>query len=394
MSMSKGWITGIVVVAVSCAAIAWGLAQMSERRAAEAAAAERVAVAEAKARLAEMKRRELAAREYSRAQAELEMRRRQEQEQREIDASLAPFRESPRQRGIEYLNERNWQKLDELVDSLAASGKRSSDGDWELQEVTAGISGVFKYTTETDEALQKKPAAYQRERPESAFAPILTAMQLHAAAWRARGSGYSTSVTKEGWQLFKERNDQALKAVLGARSRSERLPAWYVEAIAIGQDANIEDDLLTELFEQGIQRFPGYYPIYSAYARQFAPRWGGTYEAADSFIRAQVADKPKPEADLLYSHLYRKVDYFGGKDRDFFKESLVSWSRLRAGYEMLIQQYPDKLNRADFAAYACRAEDGSGYMKFRKSITPDDFREVAPDGITLEVCDARFLTEA
>ena len=269
---SKGLIAGIVVVAVVATAVAWGLSRESERRAAEAAAAERVAVAEAKARLAEKERRRLAQLAFTEAQGQLEMQKRREQHEREMQARLAPFREAPRQRGVAYLNEGNWQELDELVDSLAASGKRSADGGWELQSVTAGISSVFTHTSESDESMQKKLAAYQRERPESAFAPILLAMQLHATAWRARGGGYSSSVTKEGWKLFRERNKQALKTILAARSRSDRLPAWYVEAIAISLDTNIEDELVTKLFEEGIDRFPGYYAIYSAYVRQFAPR--------------------------------------------------------------------------------------------------------------------------
>jgi hypothetical protein len=30
-------------------------------------------------------------------------------------------------------------------------------------------------------------------------------------------------------------------------------------------------------------------------------------------------------------------------------------------------------------------------MKFRNGVTSDDFMEVAPQGISLEVCNARFL---
>jgi hypothetical protein len=389
---AKGWIAGIVVVAVAAAAVGWGLTQRSERLAAEAAAAERVAVAEAKERLTEMKRRALAQRAYTEEKGRLEMEKRREQTEREMRAQSAAWREEPRQRGAAYFKEGNWKKLDELVDSLAASGQRSPDGGWELQSVASGIGGIFNYHPDiSDEGLQEKLASYQRDRPESAFAPILPAMYLSSAAWRARGSGYSSSVTDEGWKLFHQRSTQALKVILAARSRSERLPLWYVEAISTGLDANIEDEHLTALLEEGVKRFPDYYPIYKAYVRQLAPRWGGTYAGADAFVRAQVADRPNPEADVLYSYLYQKIDYFDGSAVDFFEKSLVSWSRFRAGFEASLQKYPDKLNKANFVAYACRARDGSAYMKFRNGVTSEDFMEVAPQGITLEVCDARFL---
>ena len=177
-----------------------------------------------------------------------------------------------------------------------------------------------------------------------------------------------------------------------SRPRSNSLPTWYEQAIKIGLDAGIERDQLNELFEEGIGRFPGYHAIYAAFVRQFVPRWGGNYADADAFVRAQVAAASNTEGEALYTHLYWEIDARGGYELRFFEDSLVDWSRMRAGFEALLKKYPEKLNRASFASYACRAGDGSAYLKLRKDISKSDFFEVAPPGVSLEVCDARFIT--
>ena len=100
-----------------------------------------------------------------------------------------------------------------------------------------------------------------------------------------------------------------------------------------------------------MQRFGDYDPIYYSFIRQFAPRWGGSYE----------------------------------------EESLVDWSRMKKGFEMLVKEFPKStVYPAAFAAYACRAGDAVTYFKVRQTVSPQAFVDEAPQGISLDVCDARF----
>jgi hypothetical protein len=62
------------------------------------------------------------------------------------------------------------------------------------------------------------------------------------------------------------------------------------------------------------------------------------------------------------------------------------------GFELLMKDFPNsKRNQAFFVAYACRAKDAATYTKWRQTMPPGLFQQVAPDGISLEVCDARFM---
>lgn len=298
------------------------------------------------------------------------------------------FMKEPEWLGQMHLGAREWMELDALVEKLAASGERSEDGRFHLYLLTAGIAARFHDDLDVDN--KGKFAEYRQQIPNSAFLPILEAMQMHATAWQARGEGLSSTVTPEGRQLFQERNEAAWELILAAKKTSDRLPTWYEQAIAIGTDADVRNDELTAIFNEGIKRFPGYHSIYFTYARQFAPRWGGDYDSADAFINARVAAKTNPDGEVLYTRLYWLIDQYAA-DPDFFDSSHVSWPRMRAGFEQLMKQFPNsRRNHASFVAYACRAGDGTTYFKWRQSVHPGFFRQVAPHGINLDVCDVRF----
>ena len=95
---------------------------------------------------------------------------------------------------------------------------------------------------------------------------------------------------------------------------------------------------------------------------------------------------------MLYTRLYWVIDQYAAADPDFFEASRVSWPRMRTGFELLMKEFPNsQRNQASFLAYACRARDAVTYAKWRTTVHPGFFQQVAPDGISLDVCDARFM---
>lgn len=301
------------------------------------------------------------------------------------------FMKQPEWLGQKYLGAREWVELDALVEKLAVSGERADDGRFQLYLLTNGIADRLRILDPAEQNLATKLEEYRKQVPNSAFAPLLEAMELHISAWRARGPGLASSVPEEAWALFRERNAAAWELMLLAKQTSGRLPTWYELAISIGMDAGIGDDVLTAIFNEGIQRFPGYHSIYFSYARQFAPRWGGDYKTADAFVTAQAAAKSNMEGEVLYTRLYWEIDEFAGAGPDFFEASQVSWRRMRTGFELLMKEFPNsQRNQAFFVAYACRARDATSYARWRPTVQPGFFQQAAPYGISLEVCDRRF----
>jgi len=303
------------------------------------------------------------------------------------------FLRTPEWLGPVWVEGSEWANLEEMVESLAVTQSRADDGQYQLYKVTNSVDAYFlRQGEDRDELILTRLADYKKQYPNSAFAAILPAMQLHAAAWRARGHGFASTITPEGDALWHERNKNAWKVIQASKKRGDRLPVWYEQAISIGLDSGASADDLATIFSEGIQRFPGYDPIYYAFIRQFAPRWGGSYEEADAFITSQVAAKTNVQGEELYTRLYWLIDDYEAGNPDFFETSLVDWSRMKAGFEQLIKEFPkSEVYPAAFAAYACRAGDTGAYFRLRKTVSRPAFADLAPQGISLDVCDARFI---
>lgn len=403
MVRGKGLLAGMAIAAIGIAVgipVGWVLAETSDRRVIERVEANKARVAIQSARAASIQQREKLARAAEQAIADREARvareKRAAEENRiqEVRAKAAATMQRPQYASQTYLRDGDWKRLEELVDSLSTSRKRAPDGRYELANFAWGVSAVFRHPGDiSDGQMQERLKAYQEQFPQSALAAILPAMQLHAAAWRARGGGYASSVTDRGWALFRERTLLAWDKISAVRSRGDRLPLWYEEAINIGIDAGIDANVLKALFDEGIRRFPGYHPIYRAYSRQLAPRWGGDYRDADEFVRHQVAAETNPEGEMMYALLYWQIDGHDGHRVEFFEQSRVDWRRMRAGFEILLEKYPADSNRSVFTVYACRSGDESTYLKLRRQVDEEDFENWAPPGISLEVCDAQFMTQ-
>jgi hypothetical protein len=297
--------------------------------------------------------------------------------------------------GQAYFGAAEYGKLEAVVQEYIKLKTRTEDGRFALFMLTWRLSDWLElWDEDQDSVMTAKLAEWREQFPRSALEPIVAAMQVHATAWRARGRGFSSTVTDEGWKLFAERNQRAWRILMDNKKDSSALPTWYEQAIGIGNDANIPDQALRKLFDEGVRRYPGYHPLYFAYARHLSPRWGGNYADADAFIREQVTAKTNPEGEILYARLYWVIDQYDGASPSFFDDSLVSWPRMRGGFERMMREYPkSKWNQASFAVFACRARDATTYGVLRPKVDAEQFKMAAPEGISLEVCDARFLTK-
>lgn len=316
-----------------------------------------------------------------------------------ISPSSAPrpaFMNTPGWLGQEYFVQDKFAKLEALVAEYQKSDTRIADGRHALYLLTAELSNSLRRSDSLeDQHTAEKLATWHEQFPQSALQPIVAAMQMYQTAWRARGSGHDSNVTEEGLQIFHERNLSALKILMDNKKRSSTLPTWYEYAMFVSRDLGMPEEASRELFDEGIRKFPGYYGIYFAYAQQLSPSWGGSWEAADAFIVEQTAAKSNKLGEILYMRLYAYIDKSSGQTPAFIRDSMVSWPRMRRGFEELLAAYPDGWRaHANFAAFACRMKDATTYAKLRPKIVFTEFADVAPEGISIEVCDRRFMKKA
>src|SRR6185369_15585833 len=69
--------------------------------------------------------------------------------------------------------------------------------------------------------------------PNTDFAAVAEAEYWNQYAWSARGSGFASSVTPDGWKLLRERLEKAENVLITSQSYASELPSWYVEMINV-----------------------------------------------------------------------------------------------------------------------------------------------------------------
>jgi hypothetical protein len=179
---------------------------------------------------------------------------------------------------------------------------------------------------------------WQSEYPQSPTPRIALANLFKDYAWMARGSGWSDSVTPEGWRLFGER----LKKAQDILSKAEALPVQDAEAyyaqIIVARGLGLPKGDVEDAFRRGLAVNPEYLPIYSARAVYLLPKWYGEKGAWERFASESGDKRGGDDGDVLYMFVVRSVA--GEKGSELFKDPLVSYPRMKKGFLVSRSRYP------------------------------------------------------
>lgn len=283
-------------------------------------------------------------------------------------------------------NRKEFSKLDALYERWCTGKDRFPDGRWKLSQYQEGLSGNFSAWNNWAKDLAVIQS-WQQAAPTSSAARFAEAIYWHTYAWKARGHGYGSTVSKEGWEIFRERLTKA-QAILEAMPTGEAGCAapealrLYV-LTELGRKAE-----LAPVYDRASRRFPEYHGIYFAMARHLEPKWGGSaaqYEAFADRVAKQTKDF---EGMGMYARLYWIVDNNSGLP--FLNDPLraPAWNKLKAGYEDLMRLYPSSMhNLGKFTDVACRSTDGELYRKLRTRLAGYEHTVDMLDPV--DVCDRR-----
>ena len=208
--------------------------------------------------------------------------------------------------------------------------------------------------------------------PDAGIAALAEAAYWKHYAWYERGNGVASSIKPEGWKIFNERLVKAEKVLIDSKSYAAELPNWYVEMITVQIGLNRSETEREQTFLEGTNKFKTYYPIYYAMLSSQLPKWGGSWLNIDNTINLSVENTKISDRNAMYSRLYSSVYVNLLAEESFFKDTLVSWPKMKQGYEDMLIQYPNsKFNLNRFAMFACKAEDKDTFLALRKKIGED-----------------------
>lgn len=237
-------------------------------------------------------------------------------------------------------------------------------GGWQLSVFYEAVSEPQSEGEDEWASEFEKLVKWLEAKPDSLAAAVAEAKAWTGYAWFARGGGWASTVTEDGWRLFRERLAKA-RAVLEAAGKAHGAdadalpPEFYhvMQTVALGQQW---DHLEYETwFDRAVRAAPDYDPLYVSKAYFLLPRWYGGPGEWEAF--AWEAGHHQG-ADLYARICCAQQRFFDAAA--FFSQDRARWPFLQEGFSKIDAAYPLSPHLVNqYAFFACAAGDKAAARK-------------------------------
>ncbi len=284
----------------------------------------------------------------------------------------------------------NISRVRELLSAMNDPECVHPGGRPKLGDFQNGISVYFRHGDYWDTKLATVDF-FKNRMPNEAISAVLEADYWFEYAWNARGGGYASSVSAEGWKLFHERLAKAKKVLLDSKQYASASPLWYelmLRVMSLSDDPPRDRDAV---FVEGAGKFGWYLPLYYTMENYLYPWWGGDWDMVDNMVAWSVDKTKATMGNAMYARLYVAAADNAEKVGNLFKDTRASWPKMKSGFDDLMQRYPNSdWNLNAYARFACEANDRATYLMLRKRIGKGLIEEAWPQNRRHEVCDSKF----
>ena len=238
----------------------------------------------------------------------------------------------------------DYASLEGFGAELVQTKSRFPGGSWKLQRFGETLAkcptGEDSADTEWQAHLDRLKA-WSLAYPHSKIASCVSGLSWTSFAWKARGTGYANTVTKESWQLFKERL-AAGRSVLEGAPQEGRSPIWYsaMQVVALGQ--GWERAAYDRLFDQAVTSEPRYQSFYLRKSYYLLPRWNGSEGESEAFA-AKAADGLGGEAgDEVFALVMMNLSNYQGL-KEWRQSHVGDWPRIKRGFSAMGKEFGTSL---------------------------------------------------
>lgn len=215
---------------------------------------------------------------------------------------------------------------------------------------------------------------WQAAFPASPIRPVAEAAAWTDYAWQARGSGWSHTVTDEGWNRFAERLATARRLLETAPSPSP-CPhhAAALQSVALGQSWSPEE--YEALFERAVQTHPTYLTYYFRKARWLLPRWHGKPGELERWAAAEARSGRAGAGRSIYARIHWAESYYLDDDiRWDTRAGGFDWELTRQAFDDLLAATPGSYwNRVAYARFAWLARDRDTFRRILADVSPGHY---------------------
>jgi hypothetical protein len=283
----------------------------------------------------------------------------------------------------------DYQTLDDTIKRYARTPSDLPDGSSRLEGLWSGLDDLFSYSPIPVEEAMRRLAQWRRMVKGSAEPDLVEALMFRDWAYSARGHGYASDVSAQAMQIYSARIFMAAASLRDAAQAGAYNPIWYSLAIGLDRDQSVPWQTQELVFDLGAKRSRDYLPLYRQVLTSLMPRWDGSIEAVDDFIRSSSTKSGQMDS-ALYARLYLM---YGNLERDDFNvvESAHADSKLiKEGMAALRIRYPhsDYILNAT-VRFACIDRDWDLYRSLSTRLTNHISTQAWPDKLSVASCDAQ-----
>jgi hypothetical protein len=286
-----------------------------------------------------------------------------------VDDEATKARREIREEVLRLLVARNFKGLDAMAQKFRESKESFAQGDWRLTFFFTELGDFSKGAPEAEcQAHVQLLRDWFEQDTESITPRIALARGLYAYAWNARGSGWASTVTPEGWRLMSERLVEARRILVAAENLSEKCPTWYSTRLKIAIDDGTTRAEYDQIFEEAVRAWPNYLVFALIKANYLLPRWHGKPGDWEAFAAEFANRLGGEEGDVLYAQIVWSMHdarIYGNP----IAETAIEWARARRGFEALCRRYPNSISaRSEYCAISGFAPTGA--RKLMRSLFP------------------------
>ena len=256
-------------------------------------------------------------------------------------------------------------KYDEIEKAIlfyVSSKSRHINGEWNLFYFFQGLTNVSsKSAIEKFQQSESRLDEWIRSKNKSDNAKIAKALMLDTYAWKARGGGYSNTVSNEGWKLFRNRLLEAHELLKESKSLSN--PMWFhvQQKLATGLPMPKAD--YYTLIQEAAKLHPDFDRIYTTAAWFLLPRWHGDLGEWQYYRDKVVLNSENNfRKEELYFLISQAALRFEGIAQ--FKEQNVSRKKYESGSEKRDVFFPSQLSQFQSCLMASISNDRDSAKRY------------------------------
>ena len=271
--------------------------------------------------------------------------------------SFVAERQAYRATVTQLLLRQQFETLETQARELRAQRPRFSAGFQRLYDFYEALTpAAAEASPQTVEQRLRLLQQWRAQWPTSGTPAIGLARVHRTLAWQARGGGFASTVTPEGWQGFREHSRQALALLEDAHLHSAADPTLYDLLLRTRKDLGRPRAEVEEAFRLGTALDLTYDHLYNGMAGYLLLRWYGRPGELEAFAARSAEQTKGWLGDGMYVRV--AINALALDREEALRLYNFSWPRLKRGLRDLDRAFPNSSRTVNIMAYlACLYQD-------------------------------------